>query len=505
MLLKLLLVDDETSTRAGLLERIDWHALGIDEVTGARDGLEGLAIARTMQPDILISDIRMPGMSGIELAREIRVLLPQCRIIFLSGYSDKEYLKAAIRFGVLSYVEKPIDLDEIQDVIRQAVKVCIGAQQQKDRLQDDEELIQSVLLEEPEALTQLERRLHGAGGSACYTVLVLKSNCGRTQSAHVITAMRQSLRRYPRICGMCDDKYVCIVSGFRPESLRRDVASFFSDVTRLLKGEHILFCAVGTCTDRIGDIRASFDAASIALKRLFFRGYGSIVFFEEIAPPPMDLTEYDEAAFLRLVQEVNLKGINDFILSLCAVTKISLGAREGEIKDLFLKYAFDLMREAERRGIHLKQGDAEGEKFFWNALSDAGTMESLCDLFLKHVEKTLQAFKGLEANNRSIAQVIKEIHEHFNDPGLSIKQLAERVYLTPTYLSYLFKKVTGQTTSEYIMWYRIEKAKEMLISDNDKLTEVAQSVGYGDANYFTKAFKRQTGMTPSKYRESRGS
>ena len=118
--MKLLIVDDEKLTRDGLMNNIDWKSLGISAVVQADDSLHGYETALTFQPDIILSDVRMPRMSGIEMAEKLQLLNPALSIIFMSGYSDKEYLKAAIKLKAVSYVEKPIDLEEISDTVQEA-------------------------------------------------------------------------------------------------------------------------------------------------------------------------------------------------------------------------------------------------------------------------------------------------------------------------------------------------------------------------------------------------
>jgi len=124
-LLKLIIVDDESTTRRGLSEWISSGNFGIEVAGEAEDGIMGLELALEKKPDIILSDIRMPRMNGIEFTCAVREKLPDVKIIFLSGYSDKEYLKAAIKIQAVDYVEKPIDLEEIKKVIRNTVTICM--------------------------------------------------------------------------------------------------------------------------------------------------------------------------------------------------------------------------------------------------------------------------------------------------------------------------------------------------------------------------------------------
>lgn len=119
---KILIVDDEEKTRQGLADYVDWEKLGIDGVKTAGNSEEAIKLCARFVPDIILSDIRMPGMNGIELCTYIKEQIPDCEIIFLSGYADKEYLKAAIELNAVSYVEKPVDIEEIEATIRKALR-----------------------------------------------------------------------------------------------------------------------------------------------------------------------------------------------------------------------------------------------------------------------------------------------------------------------------------------------------------------------------------------------
>ncbi len=121
-MLNLLIVEDEQVIRNGLEKHVPWQELGIDRVFTAENAECGLRICQDHRPDIVVSDIKMPGMNGVELCKCIREKFPQCQIIFISGYSDKEYLKAAITLGAVSYVEKPIDIKELSGAVKQAVE-----------------------------------------------------------------------------------------------------------------------------------------------------------------------------------------------------------------------------------------------------------------------------------------------------------------------------------------------------------------------------------------------
>ena len=134
MSFSVLIVDDEKMPREILHRYIPWQSYGVTEIYEAEDGESALALVREKSPDIIISDMKMPRMNGLALAQEVRSILPDCQFVFLSGYSDKEYLKGAIRLKAASYVEKPINLEEINEVLTEIAEHLRKMQQQDPRL-----------------------------------------------------------------------------------------------------------------------------------------------------------------------------------------------------------------------------------------------------------------------------------------------------------------------------------------------------------------------------------
>ena len=126
--MKLLIVDDEELTRTGVIASIDWKSLGIDEVFQADDGVNGLETARIHKPEIILCDVRMPRMDGITMLERVEKFLPDSVPIFMSGYSDKEYLKAAIKLKAVNYIEKPLNPVEIQAAVKEAIHLFVQKQ-----------------------------------------------------------------------------------------------------------------------------------------------------------------------------------------------------------------------------------------------------------------------------------------------------------------------------------------------------------------------------------------
>ena len=134
---KLLLVDDETATRKGILNNINWQEIGIKEVRDAKNGVLALEIAKNFVPDILLTDIKMPKMNGIDLSHRVREINPDCSILIMSGYSEIDYLKSAIRLSALNFVDKPIDIKRLTEWIKKSVEVQNRIRKNKEYIENN--------------------------------------------------------------------------------------------------------------------------------------------------------------------------------------------------------------------------------------------------------------------------------------------------------------------------------------------------------------------------------
>ncbi len=513
-MIKLLVVDDESATRKGIIKYVNWSELGVHLVEEAKDGIEGLEIAREFHPNIVISDIKMPGMNGIEFATNLRALFPETRLIFLSGYSDKEYLKAAIHLSAVSYVEKPLDLGELKDVIKKAVTLYIEDQNKKTALSEGLPLIRKNIVFKligrktlpEELLKDLQIVNVPFKVDGLFTVIIIKANFNPDTDPNVIiNKIGNCLYDIIHICAEKNGSYVIIVSDINSIGRNKRISTILEKL-----GTHIkeyssanidLFCAVGAPVKGMVQIHESYETACLALQKVFFQGYGKIVFYENEALRFISFDQDITANFLELIQDEKKDEVIGFIEKLCREICVNQGTLVDKVKSVFFKLSLVLFREAEKRGLQLNNYSGSEEKNIWELISNFETLEDIKGYVIGNIIMFFEGIKSLESFSRSILKAMDYIRRNYFAPDLSVKLLSEHIYLTPTYLSSLFKKETGMTISEYIIKVRIDKSKELLLDPQIKLFEVAKKVGYNDANYYSKAFSKQTGMTPSTFRE----
>ncbi|MFC4808594.1 response regulator transcription factor [Paenibacillus sp. GCM10023250] len=521
-MMKLLLVEDESDTRKGLMKHIRWQELGVGVVEEAKDGIEGLEAAIRLQPDIVVSDIRMPGMNGIDFTAAVRERLPACKIIFLSGHSDKEYLKAAIRINAVSYVEKPINIGELQEVIAKAVRQCRD-DRNADRLNLTlteslpfiRQKIVSGLIRGTIGDDELTRSLRLAGVSfapgCAYTASIVvpaydegTPNEARLRGSNrIIDYLHQASNGFAHLAVMQDADRIVVLSAHRPDR-QKELAAVYALLTAHLSDRDPpcpkLSWLAGIAAPGWPGIRASYETAAELLSHLFYYDFGTIVYAADKPFAAYSIARELLPSYAKLLQEPDKEAILSFADRLYQTIRTKTGTPVDDVKNLFYRMLRLLAEQGEKRGLHPSQPESGQEEYDWAMMSKIGTFKQLKDYFLRRAAALLDRMASLESNSRAVQDVKKYIQGNYGDKEITVNMLAEHVHLTPTYLSSLFRKETGKTISEYITEVRIARSADLLMEPQSKLYEVAERSGYNDANYFAKAFKKITGMTPTQFR-----
>lgn len=511
--MKLLIVDDESTTRNGLMKHVKWGKLGIKQLREASDGQEALELLESYQPDILITDIRMPRMNGIELATHVREKYAQCKLIFLSGYSDKEYLKAAIHLGVIHYVEKPIDISEVEEAVSKAVKLF-----QEDNKKDlayeltdasKQELIERLIRkneELPVYLERLERMGLNMTAQSPLSVMLVKVSEAVKDIKVTKELFEKSMLEHidpHRILGAVKDaRHILWILALSERELKQVMPNVLDTIESNDVGlTKKVFIGIGSQVNGIDLLYESYQTAVITLQNLFFKGYGSVVYYKK----PIITTELEVENILQefgsLIQASDYEKVKDYIQQLFSKLYWQENMLVNDIKNIFFQLCQDLYQEGEKRVSYQREDSAEREPYLWEKVFQIETMSELHEFMNSELETVMGAIHTSGIYSKSIVIVKKMIETQYMVPDLSTKTLADKVYLTSTYLSSLFKKEMGITISDYLIQVRMEASKVYLKEMKLKLSEVAAKVGYSDANYYAKTFKKSFGLTPSEFRE----
>lgn len=510
-IMRILIADDEELTRKGIISSIDWDSLGITQIDSADDGVNALSYAQKAAPDILLTDVRMPRMDGIELSKRLRELVSDCPIIFMSGYSDKEYLKAAINLKAVSYVEKPFTPDDITQALTEAVSLV-----QKQQLQRE-----SNQFFEQEASSKLALALTQAGGAVheqselpfhhnqYFTTLILSTgeqmlHMPDADRSALFAAIRKQLDGYhmSELHTMKHTAYVILhLYGSKkqpPQTLVR-ICKYIRDLLRnyAISQFHLV---LGDTVKGDENIYISYNSAVLLLQSAFFTPYEtilhpyeeghsiSVTYMNEFPTRLRDaLSKRDQAQALALCDELSDKLQNN------------RGLLPNQARDLYYKLLMvisNLQYDAKVSTASDASTISPLEK-----LNDCMNYSDVHQLLTKAVNNYFTLLETAVTENSTLFLIKDYISKNYSDSNLSIKDISDHVHLSSSYLCTVFKTETGQTLNQYLTNFRMEKAKQLLSDPRNKISEIAASVGYGDQNYFGKTFKKVVGLSPSEYRE----
>lgn len=524
-MLKILIIDDEPRTRRRLAAIISQSELDVEVTDVASNGIDGLAKAKLLHPDIIITDVRMPQMDGILLSSEIKKFLPDCQIIFISGYSDKEYLRSAISLKAVCYVEKPFEPTEMLEAIRSAMDIIIENRRKTDILRQNQLLIteQKNLLGEKIALELLSpntgdfylKKLHSLypkfTASSCFFTLICQLDYAKdTESGprNALARIRQLLDENAPASLLAQKEanifilQMCSASP-DPVVIRNVIDSLFTDMQQAFSDTAEVFLAAGTPVTRLQQLYQSYTEAVLSRKKLFFMGYNNTCCFQEAdneIDKPFQLDNILLQKFETSLRNDHYKEAGALITKLFYNMRNPLHKYESSsIKNVY--YSLLITIDSVCRERNIASVFPHGSDFIWETIAQVDTIFALQDYITLKLSLFSQAIAGKSDTSLLVHRILQYIEQHYGESNLSINKIAENLHFTPAYLCQIFKNELGVTINTYICNFRIRKAIELLKEKDTKLYEVSVRVGYSDQNYFSRQFKKQVGMPPSEFRE----
>ncbi len=525
---KLLLVDDEEEVRRAIARKLDWAALGFELAGEATNGEEALELAESLQPDVVMTDIKMPFMDGLTLCRHLKRVLPGVRIAVFSGFDEFEYAKEAIRLEVEEYILKPIDADELSRVfsrIRASLDREIAERRDVERLRVyyEESLplmrnqVLVALLEgglEPERAAQLMRDygVELAPGRCCVAVVRRERADGGEDDRLMGYSLRQLVEdmvggAFPfALVPMPDD--IALLFTLDERQTERTVAAHLGRLfpaAKKLLGVRVSI-GVGSLQSGLRDVHISYEEAKSALEYRVLVEHGKCVCIGDVEPGAGS-GAWDDTPFIEdVLRQIKVGGAEELA---AAVSALSAHLRETPLTlqryHIFnLEMAGGLLRLVRAYRLDGEQGGMTAMVLEASSKAQAMNLDEMPRALLEVCETLRQRIRRERKDSaRGLVETATAyLAGHFADPDLSADLLAGVLNVSPAYFSTLFKKETGLGFVAYLTKLRLEKALEYLNTTDDKTYLISERVGYLDPNYFSYVFKKQYGMSPSKYRAS---
>lgn len=528
------LVEDELLIRKSIRENIDWEKEGFSFIGEAADGELALPLIKEKKPNILITDVKMPFMDGLELSTIVKRELPQTKIVILSGFREFEYAKKAISIGVTEYLSKPISSTQLLEAIKK-IKKQIEDEQEEESLKQmyQEEMKSKFALERNQFLTRILERntplpeLIQEGSklnldmlSPLYNVMLCRfrpiedtpDNWGKTQKAtsRAIYLFGEDARILLFERGF--EGIALVLKGTTEEELEIIADNAVTAIRTICKAYPMIeyFGGVGQPVNRLSDLYISYQTANKAFATRFFTSKNQIIFYEN--PQSLRISENDgQKIKIDDPKTLSWKTIEDFlnvgteeeILGFSEEYIESLGQENCRIASFRLHIAmnayFCALAFAEKNSI-AQQKISEAIGPVPTAIDDTkvllGYLERLFHVVLSERDK-LQNTRYSQQIEKAREYILKHAPEY----GLSLNIVAEQVNMSPNYFSSVFSQEVGKTFIEFLTEVRMEKAKELLRTTSMRSSEIAPAIGYQDPHYFGFLFKKLVGCSPKDFRQ----
>lgn len=515
--MKLLIVDDEELTRNGVISSIDWKTLGINTVLQADDGINGLSIARLHKPEIILCDVRMPRMNGITMLEHLENELPDAVAIFMSGYSDKEYLKAAIKLKAVNYIEKPLDPAEIRQAVIDAREMYLQKMHSHygevmQSVETASRLALALTVPAPgnlEHLIRLSAELSFSVGQNTYFTSFLVKLDHLMEIAVSITSISNQFQTYLK-----EQNLYCI----HAEKRDSHIVYFVFGSTCLTQEEkhrietylHSLYSSfpkyyisAGESVKGIASAYQTYESAVILMQSSFFFTNRSILSKELFAAENISqrqLADNLEQCLADALSSRNYPLAFELQNHLCRFFTGNHSLFQNQAKDLYYKLLLTI--ENVRVQQHLTSVLSDKEKNISAAMEQCFSYEELHQVLTLRIEQYFEDARNRVQEHPTILLIKEYISKNYGNELLSVKDISTHVFLSTSYVCTFFKNETGQTLNQYLTEYRMEKAKELLYDPRYKITDISSRVGYSDGNYFGKSFKKYSGYSPSEFREN---
>ena len=524
---KVFLVEDEKVMREGIRRKINWEEEGLEYVGDAGDGELAYPMILQNKPDILITDIKMPFMDGLELSRLVKKELPDIKIIILSGYDEFEYAKEAINIGIAEYLLKPVTSVQLLESLRK-IRTVIEEEsmpKQADSTQSEmwaknqqrQKFVQKLVSGKTSAAELLSESmtLHIDLAAECYNILMLQF-FGEEEpdlTNRIYTRIQENVQQLliPVWVMISQNELYCLLCGENAQQIADQVEQIQIFLDSMPFVEY--FGALGEAVQRLSEVRHCYEVANLGFSQRYLKEHQQILQHQEskeelsVESEQLDLesltgsqiswkeleqflytgAKSSVAEFVEQnIERIGKKNLNSIIfrqyflldvymIALSVIEKVGATGREFAERCDAVQKMEDALRKVDNTQTYVQM-----------------LLETAIDLREAHAGRKYDAL---------IHKAQHYIEENYGEPEISLNVVAQEVNISPNHFSAIFSQETGKTFVEYLTAVRMEKARQLLRTSSMRTTDIAFAVGYKDPHYFSTLFKRMQGCTPKEYRK----
>lgn len=536
-MLKVIIADDEIKVCKLIHHMVDWSSMGLEVSAIINDGEKALESINEIKPDIVITDIRMPGYDGIELIRRAKEIHPGIYFIIISGYSHFEYAQNAIKYGVENYLLKPIKKKELINTLVKIIEKHASVQtdhtektELKTMLRFSGEKAKKNFLAEvlfhPVGITDnydinlVNKEYYSHFQNGFFTIAIIRPFLDQGEENEemmslLLTKIQGMVKETlePKcielITIIWQEQIVCLINTEDPKlaSIKKQLNKMKIDIANLkdIFQKVNVIVGFGEVTDRLGDLYSNVEKAEIAIQNRFYQ-YGSyIIEYTDTIGSKGEVTDIIDSSLKdKLLSCFETLAI-DKILDELEVLKSVFERNSNQSKLIYSCYneLIDIILFGAKN--HLDRDSLPDSTWFRKQYNHFYTLTDMFDWLKRWVKEEFERYLEIKKSrdNKPIRIAKQHINENYNG-SISLEEISSMVGFNPAYFSTMFKKETGENFMDYVIRIRIQNAKNYLLQTDLNVDDISNAVGYSDTKYFTKLFKKKTGLNPSEFRKLYG-
>jgi len=532
-----IIVDDELWVCQLIKRIVKWEELGFSIIGEAYDGNEAFDMVNSKKPDLVVTDIRMPGLDGISLIEKAKESRLDTNFIIISGYSDFEYAKSALKYGAMGYLLKPINRKELTDLLILTRNKILS---HKDRLFEEklvkgklahslsqlkEKFFLNLLLSDAKAenvdIDRINHEYESNFKQGCFQIVIFKidcKNCVRISERarkEVLDSIQQVISSefenacFDMVTAKLNNQVFCILNYdlLKNSAIRNFIHTSFDKIKKnvFLMRDFDLTVGIGSCEADFNSLHRSYNLAQNSIKARVTIGVDQVIDISKYEYTNIELKELFPiekemklACFLEVFDNKSAEALVAEVLHIFTQRKEINPCLLFEVCYEIVEVFYKVMRRIDI-GIE-KEYMTKG--VVYSDIAECKSVKQVLDYFGELFDGARNFYNNLKQNqNRKAIEMVKSyICDHYRE-DISLNDVANLVFLNPKYLGELFKKETGINFSEFVINYRLDVAKELLKDIRYRTNEVAELVGYRDAKHFSKLFKKFVGVNPAQYKK----
>ncbi|MVX62485.1 response regulator [Clostridium chromiireducens] len=536
-LYRIMIVDDEEEIRLGIIKKIDWESNGFIVVGDAENGQDALEKAEKLQPDVIMTDIKMPFMDGLELGKKLVELMPSTKIIVFSGCDDFEYAHKAIKINVVEYVLKPINSIELTEVL-------VRLKEQLDREYNEKRNLETLykyyikslpVIREQFLVGAIEGKINegqwneqaeNLGIDFKYenfaVALIHADGKINIEESESNMSIQNELTLTPisikKIIDENMDKYCKFVSFLYSNMVvvignlqnKEDILLFIKGINEVCKiykriMNLTISSGIGYVYNNTSEIRYSYRSAQSALDYRFVLGTGKAIYIDDVEPDNSIQLQFDEQEERAMLNAIKISSEDEIAITIENLFKKieDLLLPFNQYRIYFMEIITSILKLVQTYNLDVEE--LFGKNFdCYSFLEGFNSINEVREWFVQKAVKVNIYIKRERINSSMllIEKAKQYIKDNYSDYDVSVEKLCSELHVSPTYFSTIFKRETGMNFVNYLTTLRLEEAVKLLNTTDDKTYMIAEKVGYPEANYFSYVFKKKFGVSPSKYRKN---